>query len=127
MSSLCSDQVKTGASRPWPGLSSWCSSLSCSDLAPGYADAAVFSAPACKIGAKTLLCFDQMPADVEPADYFAERGFDLTFDTDADGIVWASLVPRNNPSFVVRQYGRGTDQSSAASRAMRRWRQEQGD
>ncbi len=62
-----------------------------------------------------------------PTAYFDERGFTLTFDTEADAVVWANLISRRNPSFVLRQYGRGSDEPSAASRAMQRWRQEQGD
>jgi len=65
--------------------------------------------------------------DQTPEAYFDELGFDLSFNTDAGGTVWAHLTRRGNPSAIVRQYGRGTDEPSAAARAVQRWRQEQGD
>ena len=59
-----------------------------------------------------------------PDEFFRERDFELRFTTD-EGFVWADLI-RRETGFVVAKYGRGSDEESAAARAVERWRQEQG-
>lgn len=94
--------------------------------------------------------------DETPVDYFAARGFELVFTTHTAeeiaakyaqslvrlpkklqretrrklsngefGPVFASL--RGPTGRVLDWYGHGTDEESAAARAMRRWKVEQGD
>lgn len=89
-----------------------------------------------------------------PADYFAERGFALSFarpseeelealylrdghlsrieyarlrQSGAVGPVLATLTRVDNPTAVLEAYGTGEDEAAAAQRAMQRWRTEQGD
>jgi len=89
----------------------------------------------------------------DPADYFAERGFALSFahpseedlealyvrdgylsraeyrrlrKSGAVGPVLATLTRVDNPTAVLEAYGTGADESTA-QRAMQRWRTEQGD
>ena len=59
-----------------------------------------------------------------PEEFFRERDFELRFSSDK-GFVWADLVGRES-GFVVAKYGRGSDERSAAVRAVERWKQEQG-
>jgi hypothetical protein len=59
-----------------------------------------------------------------PEEFFGERDFELRFTTD-EGFVWADLIRRESGA-VLPKYGRGTDERSAAVRAVERWRQEQG-
>jgi hypothetical protein len=69
-------------------------------------------------------------ASDDPEQFFAERRFDLSFHEEG-GVVWADLVARPRLSlplgkpFMVERYGRGTDRTSAAQRAVERWRSEQ--
>lgn len=64
---------------------------------------------------------------MNPDEFFAQRGWSVAVAPDAEGIWWATLVSVDNQSFRVEQYGRGTDATSAAERAMRRWQVEQDD
>jgi|HubBroStandDraft_4_1064222.scaffolds.fasta_scaffold16175_5 hypothetical protein len=57
-------------------------------------------------------------------EFFLERGFELWFCEDS-GLVWANLRSIRDSSFTLSKYGRGTDESSAAQRAVERWRAEQ--
>ena len=85
-----------------------------------------------------------------PSEFFKDRGFALTFSTHtrdelaaiyaeagisrkklsralsrgAIGPVFANLHAANGQ--VLRGYGTGADEASAANRAMERWKQEQG-
>jgi hypothetical protein len=58
-----------------------------------------------------------------PEEFFRGQDFELRF-TPGDGCVWADLIRRES-SFVLAKYGRGSDEQSAAVRAVERWRQEQ--
>jgi hypothetical protein len=60
----------------------------------------------------------------DPASWFAERGWLLSFTQEAE-FTWAHLTAADNADFVVPRYGRGGDEAEAAQRARRRWEVEQ--
>src|SRR4051794_36857541 len=59
-----------------------------------------------------------------PVGVIDEAGFDVTYDQE-DGVVWASLVRRSNPTARVPKYGRGETEAEALASAERRWQVEQ--
>jgi hypothetical protein len=58
-----------------------------------------------------------------PEEFFRDRDFELRFSREAE-FVWVDLV-RLSSGAVVPKYGRGSDERSAAARAVERWGQEQ--
>lgn len=64
-----------------------------------------------------------------PAEFFAERGFELRYHDDGEG-TWADLASRRRSllrrrRWVVPNYGSGEDEATAARSAMERWQNEQ--
>ena len=62
---------------------------------------------------------------MDPVRFFAELGYRVRAERDADGVWWADLIPDANPDSVISRYGRGDSEVLACQRAMERWQQEQ--
>jgi hypothetical protein len=61
----------------------------------------------------------------DPMEFFHRRGFDVTFQTDRNGVVWADLTRQGLGGWRLLGYGRGKDPASAVGAAMERWSSEQ--
>ena len=78
-----------------------------------------------------------MTNDVDPDDYFAERGFvlhvkernldeELPLDAESRGSThWADLVSSEDGHTVASSYGAGLSEAEAKKRALLRWRVEE--
>jgi hypothetical protein len=62
-----------------------------------------------------------------PTEFFSERGFRLSFETDEDSVVWAHLLIAEEPERGIfhPNYGSGSSEAEAAESAVRKWRMEQ--
>lgn len=58
------------------------------------------------------------------AEWFQDRGFDLSVAKDGE-TWWAALTPIGNPPEAVTRYGRGDTPDAATARARERYEQEQ--
>ena len=57
--------------------------------------------------------------------WFERLGFQISFTTDGDGVVWANLVRPQDGSIIAPKYGRGSGRLEAARSAQDRYKVEQ--